>query len=90
MNERLQTFSCSSPIILVEEGKWLLAVTSFEVTNSVFIVTDENNGFSITIPGHWFSLGSEGSVKGLNRILQLRSLNEIDLHVKKSRKKEVL
>ena len=52
MNKQIETFSFSPPINLVEEGKWLLAVTSFEVTNSVFNITDENNSFAITIPGH--------------------------------------
>ena len=32
----METFSFSPPINLVEEGKWLIAVTSFEATNSVF------------------------------------------------------
>ena len=34
MNKQMQTFSFSPPINLFEEGKWLLAVTSFEATNS--------------------------------------------------------
>ena len=53
MNKQMQTLSFNPPIILVEEGKWLLGVTSFECTNSVFNITNENNSFSITIPGHW-------------------------------------
>ena len=52
-NKQLQTFSFNPPIILVGEGKWLLGVTSFECTNSVFNITHEKNSFSITIPGHW-------------------------------------
>ena len=52
MNKQTQTFF-SPPINLVEEGKWLLGVTSFECTHFVFNITDENNSFSITIPGHW-------------------------------------
>ena len=43
MNEQMQTFSFNPPINLVEEGKWLLAVSSFECTNSVFNITNENN-----------------------------------------------
>ena len=35
--EQMETFSFSPPIILAEEGKWLLAVTSFGTTNSFFI-----------------------------------------------------
>ena len=52
MNKQMQTFSFNPPINLVE-GKWLLGVSSFECTNSVFNITDENNSFSINIPGHW-------------------------------------
>ena len=55
MNKQMETFSFIHPINLVEEGKWLLGVTSFECTNSVFNITNENNSFSITIPGHWES-----------------------------------
>ena len=29
MNKKMQTFSFNSPLILVEEGKWFLGVTSF-------------------------------------------------------------
>ena len=45
MNEEMQTFSFDPPINLVEEGKWLLGVTYFDFTNSVFNITDENNSF---------------------------------------------
>ena len=48
-----QTFSFNPQINLVEEGKWFLAVSSFECTNSVFNINNENNSFSITIRGHW-------------------------------------
>ena len=51
MNKQMQTFSFSHPIILIEEDNWLLAVKSFDCTNSVFNITDENNSSSITIPG---------------------------------------
>ena len=53
MNKQMQTFSFSPPINLVEEGKWLMEVVSFESTNSVFNITIENNSCSIFIPGHW-------------------------------------
>ena len=33
MNKQMQTFSFSSPINLVEEGKWLLGVSLFEYIN---------------------------------------------------------
>ena len=45
MNKQMQTFSFTPPRNLLEEGKWLLAVTSFECTNSVFDITNENNSF---------------------------------------------
>ena len=46
MNKKMQTSSFSPPINLLEKGKWLLAVSSFECTNSVFNITNENNSFS--------------------------------------------
>ena len=55
----MQTFSFRPPINLVEERKWLLAVTSFEATNSAFNIFYENNSFSISTPGHWSSDGEE-------------------------------
>ena len=53
MNKQIQIFSFNPPINLSEEGKWFLGVTSFECTNSVFIMTNENNSFSISMPGRW-------------------------------------
>ena len=53
MNKRMQFFSISPLINLNEEGKWSLAVNSSEATNSSCNLTNENNSFSITIPGHW-------------------------------------
>ena len=43
MKKQMETFSFNIPINLVEEGKCLLGVTSFEATNSVFNITNENN-----------------------------------------------
>ena len=34
-------------------------VSSFEATKSAVNITDENNRFSISIPGHWNSDESE-------------------------------
>ena len=42
MNKQTETFSFNPPINLVEEGKWLLAVTSFESMNSVFNFERDN------------------------------------------------
>ena len=59
MNKQMQTFLFNAPISLAEEGKWLLAVSSFECTNSVFNITNENTSFSITIPGHYKTKSDE-------------------------------
>ena len=52
-NKQTQTFSFSPPINLFDEGTWLLIVTLLECTNSVFIITNEINSFSIIIPGQY-------------------------------------
>ena len=49
----METFSFSTPILTFAEGKWSLAVTSFDATNSVFHITDEISSFSISTPGNW-------------------------------------
>ena len=84
MNKQMQTFSFNPPINLFEEDKWLLAVSSFECTNSVFNITDENNSFSIIIPGHWETEFAEKIIDEVNRLLELRSL---ELHVNEVRKR---
>ena len=63
----MQTSSFNPPISLFEEGKWLLAVSSFEATNSFPNVTDQNNSFSLSTPGHWISEGSEELINELNK-----------------------
>ena len=45
LNKQMETFSFYPPINLAEEGKSTIGVTSFEVTNSVFNITKENNSF---------------------------------------------
>ena len=76
MKKQIQTFSINPRINLVEEGKWLLAVTNFEATSSVFNITSENNSLSISIPGHWNSQEGEELINKLNKILKLKtSLN---------------
>ena len=84
MNKQTQTFSFNPPINLVEEGKWLLAVSSFECTNSVFNITDENNSFSIIIPGHYQNESDEKTINDLNKLLELKSL---ELHVDEVKKR---
>ena len=63
--KQMQTFSNNPPNNLVEEGKWLLAVTSFECTHSIFNQTNENNSFSIIIPGHWKTKSAERTIEEL-------------------------
>ena len=43
----METFSFSPPIHIVEEGKWLLGVTSFEATNSFFDITEKKTVFQL-------------------------------------------
>ena len=83
-NKQMQTFSFNPPINLVEEGKWLLAVSSLECTNSVFNITNENNSFSIIIPGHYQNKSDEKNIDDLNKLLELKSL---ELHVDEVRKR---
>ena len=90
MNKQIQFFSISPPIKLIEEGKRLLAVTSFKATNSVFFISNENNSFSITIPGHWETNSGEKTIDEINKLLELRSQNGIDLHVEQVRKKGLI
>ena len=83
LNKQRQTFSFNPPINLFEEGKWLLGVSSFECTISVFNITDENNSFSIIIPGHWETEFAKKIIDEVNRLLELRSLES---HVNEVRK----
>ena len=80
----MQTFSFNPPINLVEEGKWFLGMTSLECTNSVFNITNENNSFSIIIPGHYQTEFAEKTIDDLNKLLELKSL---ELHVEEVRKR---
>ena len=84
--KHMQTFSFNPPKNLTEEGKCLSSVTSFEAINSVFNITDENNSFSFTTPGHWTPKGGGETINKLNEILELRSQNDIELHLKKLKK----
>ena len=84
----METFSFNPPINLVEDN-WVLAVTSFEATNSVFNITNENNSFSISIPFHWripIYLEDNIIVK-LQNFLKPKSENDIELHVIEVRKR---
>ena len=84
MNKQMQTFSFNPPVKLLEEGKWLIAVSSFECTNSVFNITNENNSFSIIIPGHYQTEFAEQTIDEVNKLLEFKSL---ELHVAEVRKR---
>ena len=84
MNKQMQAFSFNPPINLFEEGKWLLAVSSFECTNSVFNDTNESNSFSITTPIHLETKSTDKTIDELNKILELTFF---ELHVQKVRKR---
>ena len=84
MNKQRQIYSFNPPINLIEEDKWLITVSSFECTNSVFNITNENNSFSIVIPGHYQNKSDEKTIDGLNKLLELKSL---ELHVEEVKKR---
>ena len=90
MIKQMQTFSFNPPINLFEEGKWLLGVSSLECTNSVFNITNENNSFSIIVPGHYETESAQKTIDELNNLLELRSQNGIELHVEQVRKKGLI
>ena len=79
-----QTFSFNPPIKLVEEGKWLLRVTSSECTNSVSNETNENNSLSISIPGHYQTAFADKTIDDQRKVKEPKSP---ELHVKKVRKR---
>ena len=83
-DKQKQTFSFNPPRNLVEEGKWLMAVSLFDCTNSVFNITHENNSFSILIPGHYQNKPLEKTIDNLNKLAELKSL---DLHIEEVRKR---
>ena len=85
----MQIFTFNLPTNFVEKGKWLVAVISFEETNSVCIITDENNGFSISTLELWSSRGVAETIHKLQKLLELdpqNSQNVIELHVEEGRK----
>ena len=81
MIKQMETFSFNPPRKLAEEGKWLLAVTSFEAANSAFNITDENISSPISSPSSWTPEDGEELIAKLNKLLELRSENNIELHV---------
>ena len=87
LNKQMQKFLFNPPINLVEEGEWLLGVSSFECTHCVFNITNENNSFSFTIPCHWKAESAEKTIRELNKLSEHRSqIGGIELHVEKVKK----
>ena len=85
----METFAFSPPINNSVEGKWLLAVTSSEATNSVFNKTHENFSFANGTRGYCRipNYLSEGIIDRLKELLKLRSENVFELHFKEVEKK---
>ena len=86
MNKQMQTFSFIPPLNLVEEGKWLLGVSSLECTNTVFNITNENILISTITSGLYQSQFAEKMINDLNNLLELKSL---ELHVEEVRKRRI-
>ena len=61
-------------------------MSSFECTNSVFNITNENNSFSIIIPGHYQTESAEKTIDELKKLMELKSL---ELHVDEVRKRGI-
>ena len=59
---------------------------SFEATNSVFKITDENRSFSTTTPGYWSSRGGAETNYKIQKLLEYISQNDHELHVQEVRK----
>ena len=64
----MQTFSCNSPINLVEDGKRLLGVTSFGATNSVFSANNEENSIAFSTPSHWIPENNQQTIDKLKEL----------------------
>ena len=52
MNEQMYTFAIFAPKKHTEDN-YLLAVTSYGASNTVFIETFDEKSFSISTPGNW-------------------------------------
>ena len=83
----MDTFAFFSLITLSEEGKCLLAVTRFVATNSALVITNESKSFSTSTPSYWAPKGSAETINKLNELLEPRSQNHIELHVKEVEKR---
>ena len=83
MNKQMETFSFNPPINLEEESKWLMAVSLFDCTNSVFNIANENNSFSTIKPGHYETEFAEKTIDDPNILLELKPLELHEEEVKK-------
>ena len=92
LNEWMDSFSFNPSINFqfYEEEKWLLAVTIFQEATSVINIVDENNGFSVTTPEHWTPKIDEETHDKLFKLLEFRSENDIELHVKEVEKRSLM
>ena len=86
-NKQMGTFSLNPPINLSEESKWLLAVAGFETTNSVFNIADQNNSSSTSTAAYLSPKGGGEAINQLNEKLELKSQNDIELHVEEVEKR---
>ena len=59
----------------------MLGATAFEATNSAFNITEENNSFSTSNPGHWYFRGGVETIIKLQQLIKLRSESDIQLYV---------
>ena len=59
----------------------------FEATNCVFDISNRNNSFAITTPGYCFSRGGAETIHKSKTLLEIRSQNDIELHVENVRKR---
>ena len=64
-------------------------MTTFEATNAVFNITDENNSLSINIPVLWRipNFLEDRNFDKLKSLLKLRSKNDNELQVEEDRKR---
>ena len=85
MGKHIEMFSFSPPINFFEDGKCLLAVTSFETTIPAGNITDDNNSFPT--PSYWTPEVGEELINELNKSLELRFENDIELQVKEVEKR---
>ena len=83
----MDTFSFNPAINLSEERKWLLAVASFEATNSVSNITDDNTSFCFSTPDYWSDLDTGDRMM---EFLQLTSHNDLELRAKNVEKRPFL